>query len=131
LVFALVPPLAYFTKVLKKDAVQISLYNDERVFLNWITLTLGVAGLAVFSFLLAYYWAATRFLEDVMPVLIMLSIIGFWQGYQFFSNKLIGKRFYTAIGVILIVVTILASTLVAISVNDARFEVIRLFSPTR
>jgi len=66
-----------------------------------------------------------------MPAMIMLSVIGFWQGYQSLRNKPIGTRFYTAIGVVLIAVSILISTLVAISVNDARFEIIRLLTFTK
>jgi drug/metabolite transporter superfamily protein YnfA len=105
--------------------------DDERRILNWIMLTLSGACLAIFGFLLSFFWAATRYLEDGMPAMIMLSVIGFWQGYQSLRNKPIGTRFYTAIGVVLIAVSILISTLVAISVNDARFEIIRLLTFTK
>jgi hypothetical protein len=129
LVFAIIPSVTYFNNLLKQKKAQSSLdKGDERRILNWMTLTLSGAGLAVFSFLMAYYWAATRFLEDVMPSMIMVSIIGFWQGYQSLSNKPVGKTVYTTIGIILILISILISTLVALSINNARFVIVHLFS---
>jgi hypothetical protein len=86
-------------------------------------LTLGI--------LLSYFWAAERYIYDVMPLLVMLGIIGFWQGYQLLSNKPVWRRIYTGIGIGLIAASILMSTLVALSVNYVRFDVIHLLSSTR
>jgi hypothetical protein len=128
LAFAIIPSVLLINNLIKGRGGQISHVDDERRILNWIMLTLSCACLAVFGFLLSFFWAATRYLEDVMPTMIMLSIIGFWQGYQSLRNKPIGRRFYAAMGVLLIAISILTSTLVAISVNDARFEIIRLLT---
>jgi hypothetical protein len=130
-VCALIPAVLYFNNLYRKKTKQVLPNDDERRTLNWATLTLSGASLAVLGFLLCFFCLAMRYIEDAMPALIMLGIIGFWQGYQVFSPKPIRKRFYTAIGVILIIVSILMSTLVALSVNDARFEIVRLLSFTR
>jgi hypothetical protein len=115
----------------KRRDVQISSADNERSELNWVTLTMGGACLTVFGFLLSYYWAAARFVEDVEPFLIMLSIIGFWQGYRSLSTKPVPKSLYTSFGVVLAILSILLSTLVALSVNEARFEIIRLLTPSK
>ena len=115
-----------FNHFFKNKALQNSSNGDEPKILNWITLTLSGSGLLTFSLLLSYFWAATRFLEDVMPAFLTLGMIGFWQGYQSLTNRPTGKKFYTAVGIILIIGSLLISTLVAISINDARFEIIRL-----
>jgi len=61
----------------------------------------------------------------------MLAVIGFWQGYQSLLNKSIGRRIYTAVGVVLIAVSIFVTTLVALSVNNVRFDIIPLLSFAR
>jgi hypothetical protein len=96
-----------------------------------MTLALSGSCLATFGILFSYFWAATRYLEDVMPSLILLGIIGFCQGYQLLLNKPIARRFYSTMGVILMTESILISSLVAISVNDARFEIIRFLSSVK
>jgi len=132
IVFSLIPVERFFNSFIRKKTVtDLSLNSGEQINLNWVTLTLSGACLAVFGFLLSFFWIAMRYLEDVMPLLIMLSIIGFWQGFQALSQKPIGKRLYAVLGVILANASILMSTLVALSVNNARFEIIHLFSFTR
>jgi hypothetical protein len=126
LVFAIIPLATLSNYFFNGKAVQKSSIGDEPKILNWITLALIGSGLLTFSLLLSYFWAATRFLEDVMPAFLTLSMIGFWQGYQWLLNRPVGKKFYTAVGIILLAGSLLISTLVAISVNDARFEIIRL-----
>jgi len=66
-----------------------------------------------------------------MPSLIMLSIIGFWVGFQALSQKPFMMRLYTFSGIVLAGTSILMSTLVALSMNDARFEIVHLLSFTR
>ncbi len=127
---ALIPPVSLIYNFFKRKTVQISPGGDEHRALNWMVLALSGCSLLTFGLFFSYFWAATRYFEDMMPALIMLSIIGFRQGYQAISQKPLRRRLYISLGVFLVAVSILISTLVAISVNDARFVVIRLISAT-
>ncbi len=127
-VFALIPSLLYLNNRNKRKAAEKSPNDDERRTLNWVTLTLSGACLAVFGFLLSFYCIAMRYFEDAMPSLIMLSIVGFWQGFQAVSQKPIAKKLYTFSGVMLAGASIIISTLVALSVNNARFEISHLLT---
>ncbi|OGO38972.1 MAG: hypothetical protein A2Z03_03755 [Chloroflexi bacterium RBG_16_56_8] len=126
--FAIGPVWGLFSSPFRKRRADSFGNDTERKFLNWITFSLSGSFLVAFGILLAYSWVAMRFLEDFMPSLILLSVIGFWQGYQFLSRKPTGKRLYTIFGIALASASILISTLLAISTNDARFELIRLFT---
>jgi len=130
-VFALIPSLLYLKNLNKRKTAQKLPNDDERRTLNWVTLTLSGACLAVFGFLLSFYCIAMRYFEDAMPSLIMLSIVGFWQGFEALSQKPILKRLYAFLGVVLAVTSILLSTLIALSVNQGRFEIIHLLSLTK
>jgi hypothetical protein len=126
--FAIGPVLVLFSSPFRKRHADNFGNDTERKFLNWITISLSGSFLIAFGILLAYFWVAMRFLEDFMPSLVVLSVIGFWQGYQFLSQKPAGRRLYTVFGVTLASASILISTLLAMSTNDARFELIRLFT---
>ena len=67
-----------------------------------------------------------RYIEDFLPSLLLLAILGFWQGYQRLQQRLGWRRLYGAAAVILATASILISLLAALSVNNARFGVIDL-----
>jgi hypothetical protein len=96
--------------------------------LNWMVLTLSGAVLATSGVLLTYYWVAERFLADVMPTLILLSVLGFWQGFGWIPKGILWEKVYAGLGVSAAAVSIAASTLIAISVNDARLQIIERLS---
>jgi hypothetical protein len=97
--------------------------------MHWVIAALGGSFLAAFGFLMVFFWAAMRYMEDFMPSLITLSVIGFWFGCHYLSKRPVESRWFIALGVLLAVVSISISTLLAISINDARFILVRLFSP--
>ena len=101
--------------------------ESDRAELNWFVLTLGGTFLSAFVFLLIFFWAAMRYLADFTPLLVVLSVIGFWQGYQLLSEKPVLRRFYVTLGLTAACISMVSSTLLAISVNDAQFLLIRLF----
>ncbi len=88
---------------------------------RWAAATLGGAALASFGFLLVFFWAAMRYAEDFMPALVLLSALGFWQGYSLLSKKKIARRLYALAGVALILISIAVSWLLGLAVNEARF----------
>jgi hypothetical protein len=130
-VYALIPSVMYLNNFKRRKETLRSLCDDEHRIMSWVTLTLSGACLAVFGFLLSYFCLAMRYFEDAMPSLIMLSIIGFWLGFQALLQKPFMKRLYAFSGIVLAGASILMSTLVALSMNDARFEIIHFLSSTR
>jgi len=50
--------------------------------LEWASISLIGSIVLTFFSLLAYFYETMRFLADFMPSLILLSVLGFWQGLQ-------------------------------------------------
>jgi hypothetical protein len=86
---------------------------------------------AVFPFFLVavllYFWVGVRFLEDFMPSLVLLSIVGFWQGHGALARRSLARRAYLVVGVSLGLISVLTSSLLALSVSPARLPLMRLF----
>jgi hypothetical protein len=122
--FALISFGTAFLNIFKQKLADV----DGARILNWIVLTLSGSALIAFGFLLIFFWAAMRYMEDFMPSLIMLSVIGFWQGYSYLLHKPLMRKIYAVFGVVLASASIVFSMLLAISVNDARFLIVQLFS---
>jgi hypothetical protein len=99
--------------------------------LAWITLTLWGSFLVMFVTLLSFFWATMRYLEEVVPALAILAVIGFWQGYLGIMRRPGLKKLYTYVGVALAVFSIVVSTLVGLSVNEARFPIIALLTSAK
>jgi len=105
--------------------------GQSRSFPKWIYLMLGGVVLLASGVLLTYYWAAERFLGDVMPTLMLLSTLGFWAGYGRVTGGAIRQKLYVGPGVAVAAISIAASTLIAISVNNARLHIIEQISNAR
>jgi hypothetical protein len=93
--------------------------DDQAKLLSW--LILSVAGTTVINFaaILLYYYAATRFLVDVAPSLLLLSTIGFWRGYQA-AESIVARVSFAAFGGLLATISIISSTLFSISLSTHR-----------
>jgi len=96
--------------------------------LYWIVLMLGGSFMAAFLFLMFFFWSAMRYFEDFMPSLLALSVVGFWQGYAALAPESAARKRFAVLGAALAGVSMFISILLAISINDARFEIVRLFS---
>jgi hypothetical protein len=99
--------------------------------LAWITLTLWGSFLVAFGVLLNFFWATMRYLEDVVPALAILAVIGFWQGTLGTMRRQGLKRLYASAGVALAVLSIVISTLIGLSVNEARFPIAALLTSAK
>ena len=119
-VYALIPVTSLLYR--PKQQLKSSANQSDQQLLNWLIATL--LGCFIFGFLsfLAFFWAALRYFEDFLPSLITLSIIGFWQGYRYYSTRPAHRTLYLVIGVGLIAISIIASTLVGLSFGSPRFE---------
>ncbi len=122
ILFAVVP-LASFIKM--RHELQ-QLQDNERV-LRWAILFIAVGFFGAFALLMLFYWAALRYQADFTPFLLLLSVIGFWQGWQFLEQKPKAKKLYAIVSVGLASTSIIVSTLLALAVNDARFILLGFF----
>lgn len=114
--FAMVPIIALLKQLRRKGQARDPNRWDNPVSLNWIiTGLLGSFALPFLS-LLAFFWAAMRYAEDFMPALILLSIIGFWQGYQWLPRPSRQGKIYASLGSLLAGLSILTAILLALSI---------------
>lgn len=125
-IFAIVAVRTALVGVGRKQANQPAISNSNRDLLDWLALTLGGACLITFVLLLEYFWAAMRFLEDFAPSLMLLSILGFWQGYDNVVKKPVWKTVCTICTVVLAAAGIAVSLLVGIADNNGRFALVQL-----
>lgn len=86
-------------------------------FLDWIITSLLGSFLSAFALLLISLWTMIRYLADFMPALTILSILGFWQGYQFLNQSPRYQRIYSTLGIILAGASITVNILLSISVR--------------
>jgi len=119
-VYALIPVIS----LLNRSRGQLKSYNGQNdpQFLNWIIACLSGAFLFGFLSFLSFFWAALRYFEDFLPSLIILSIVGFWQGYRNYFTRPMHRMAYLALGTGLIAASIIASTLIGMSYGSPRFE---------
>jgi hypothetical protein len=115
LVFALIPITRLVQKSRRNNRAEEHPPRLGSVSLSWITISLLGSFALPFISLLAFFWAAMRYAEDFMPALILLSILGFWQGYQSLARGDNGKM-YAAVGVTLAGISIASAVLLALSI---------------
>lgn len=96
--------------------------------MNQITALLTGSWLVAFILLLFFFWSAMRYQYDFMPSLLMLSIIGWWQGYQRAQTNIRKYKTYLTLSILLMLLSIALSLLIALSTNDARFLLINAFT---
>jgi hypothetical protein len=117
--FAVTPLLRLLSDQFKDKRLKIMSNDLDQLPLNWVVFTLGGACLIALFLLMGFFWAGMRYAEDFMPVLTIISILGFWQGYdQFSKKKSFTKKAYNFAGVLLAALSITFSLLLAISTNS-------------
>jgi hypothetical protein len=133
--FAVIPIRSLLPK--KKEITDRAGFDHDAYLFNWLMISLSGSFLFGFAPIILYFFVETRFVVDFIPTLILLSIIGFWQGYNLLTHKLIISKLYAALGIILMIASILISILLAFSANADNFQrfnpvlwgnLIRLFS---
>lgn len=115
-VFAVLPVTKLLKQFFKKNPGRRSTEDPGTTSFNWITGSLIGAFLFSFLCLLMFFWAAMRYAEDFMPSLTLLSILGFWQGYQSASQHPNKGKMYIAVGLILAGLSIIIGTFLALSI---------------
>jgi hypothetical protein len=115
--FAGIPLVSLLSR--RRDSNDQADQENDAFFFKWLLISLFGSFLFGFVPIVMYFFAETRFLTDFMPSLVLLSVIGFWQGYNFLSHKPALHKLYVALGMILIMTSIVVSVLSALSVHTA------------
>ena len=106
----------------KNEPKDKKIQNHNSYLFKWTAISLFGSFLFGFAPLALYFWLATRFFTDFTPSLVLLSVIGFWQGYAFLIDRSISRKVYVAVGITLIVISILISNLSALSAQAGDFQ---------
>ncbi len=114
-VFAMIPLIGLLSDLFKRDPATHSLKSGEHGLLTWLTLNLTVACFASFFLIMLYFWAGMRQLGDFLPLLTILSVVGFWQGYRLSAHKSAINTLYILSGIILAGISILMGALLPLS----------------
>jgi hypothetical protein len=114
-VFAMIPLLRLVSDLFKRNSEIHSLESRGRELISWVSLSLIVSCFAAFVLVMFFFWSGLRYIGDFLPFLIILSVIGFWQGYQFSANSSLTKSLYILPGILLACISMIISTLLAIS----------------
>lgn len=96
----------------------LSLFN-KRQDLHWALLALALGFLGFFIILQTYFFIAMRYLLDMIPTLTILTILGFWHGFDVFKNN----KIYTVITILFLIYTLALSLLISFSGNLELFKI--------
>jgi len=123
-VFTLMSLFILIARLFNGSLVQNIMDAEKHKVINWITFCMGGTFLTAFCLLLFFFWAGMRYQGDFIPSLTILSILGYWQGHQFFTHRHTANNFYILCGIFLAVLSILAHILLAISTNSKLINLI-------
>ncbi len=91
--------------------------TSDTSLLRWTIAGLWIAFLAGLAVLVSYFWVVTRFLVDCSAALVLLSVIGFWLSYQALERRPSVRRAYAALGITLMLASVVISTLLMFSMH--------------
>jgi len=114
-VFAIIPLIGLLSDLFKRNPEIHSAEGGRPDLIGWMTLNLIVACFASFLLMMFFFWAGMRYLGDILPLLAVLSVMGFWQGYRLSAHKSLINILYILSGITLASISIIMGTLLAIS----------------
>jgi hypothetical protein len=124
ILLAVVPAVGLLSNLRRQP--KSSMNEGDRSLFNWLLTGLLGSFLIGFAFFLVFFWVATRYFTDFIPTLVLLSVIGFWQLHLHFARRPVSLFVFTLGGFALIAISVIASNLIALSLNSGRF---RSFDP--
>jgi hypothetical protein len=95
---------------------------DARL-LKWLIVSLMGAFLLGMIPFITFFWVEARYFIDFTPSLIMLSIIGFWLGYNFLIDHPTARKIYTLAGVCLMFISVFISSLLVLAFRSQIYQV--------
>jgi hypothetical protein len=117
-------PFVLFTSVLlipRKKQIDENQIKNTASFGWLVNLLLGIF-LAEFIPFVSYFWVETRFFTDFTPPLAILSVLGFWKGYELLKEKPTWRSVYTIIGIILIIFSIMMGISLGLEAHADAFK---------
>ncbi len=96
--------------------------DDESYFFKWTVISLFGSFLFGFIPMVSFFWVALHYFLDFSPSLVLLSMIGFWQGYAFLLHRPISRKLYAAAGIGLMIASVLISNLLMFSGQMDEFQ---------
>jgi hypothetical protein len=117
LVFIIVPIITLLTKNTQNKSIKSTQKDNLNNIMDWMITSLFGAFLSGFGLLMIFFWAAMRYMGDFLPALTVLSILGFWQGYQLLAQKPHYQKIYLILGIILAGTSVIVNLLLSISVK--------------
>jgi len=113
--FAIMPTVVTLAGIFKKKPAQNLEEDDGKSLQSWIIISLGGSFLLTFILLQMFFWTAMRYMEDFMPSLVLVGMIGFWQGYRYLSAKRTARRLYVFLGCMVMGYSIVTGVLLSLS----------------
>ncbi len=117
--FALIAVTTFIRDIFKKNSGQTD--DQDQYQFRWLFVSLFGSFLLPFGGLLLLLNSAMKYMLDFMPCLILLAMIGLWQGYQLLEKKKRFRRLYATLVVGAGVYSFVTSALLALSINAHRF----------
>lgn len=114
-VFAIIPLIGLLSDLFKGNPETHSLKGGGHDLIAWLTLNLSISCFASFLLIMCFFWAGMRYLGDFLPLLTVLSLMGFWQGCRLSAHKSLINTLYILSGIILASISIIMGTLLPIS----------------
>jgi hypothetical protein len=115
-------PFVFFSWKALAESLRVFRPGSAERWLAWLCAALAGIFLLAFGLLLGFFWTGMRYLQDFMPALMALAVIGFWQGYAQRLRLGAPTRVYSAAALILAAISLIAPSLLAISGNIIRFQ---------
>jgi len=106
----------------KKREASLEKANDNSYLLKWLLFSLLGSFLIAFTLTASFFWVETRYFTDFTPPLILLSIVGVWLGYRSLARFPVIQKIFTAIGIILMLASVLSSNLLLFSNQAAVYQ---------
>jgi hypothetical protein len=94
--------------------------DDREFHLRWMAGALYGSFLLACITLLAFFWAAERYVVDFLPPLLLSSVFGFWQLLRRFGQQPVWRTVLPAFGICLMVGSIIVSNLLTLGTAALR-----------
>ncbi len=117
LIFAGLPVISL---LFPKNGFHASPENHASLF-RWLIIGLFGSFLCGAATIVSYFWVVTRYFYDFSPSLVLLSIIGFWQGYNFLARWAFVRWTYVFGGIGLMFISIGISTLLVFAIRAPQY----------
>jgi hypothetical protein len=89
---------------------------------RWIVISLAGSSLLIFLAMQVFFFTTMRYLLDLIPMLSLLAVIGFWQGFHLLQAHRAVRLSLATLGIGLCTYTFVVSFLLAISAHWKEFR---------